>query len=308
MQLLAQDPAARPVSATAVVEKLRAIQLTRSQPNSPPSRGHRAVVTGVVAGAVIAGAALAYVIVGGIGSTTREPPGNPAQPAEKNPPGPDLLPRVKLDLDLVRHDPDRAVARWALQHLKACSISINERTAININERTVVKGVDQLPDERFTLKALDFRGSDVTDTDLAQLSKVKLSRLVNVDLQDTKFVTKACLAHLVEIPLDDLQLSGCRWVTSTEAKTLGRMKTLVHLFLSDTGIDDGGLRHLTQLKALRYLSLSGTGITDVGLETLKELRNLKALHLERVAGITRQGVESLQKTLPGCRIEHGLSP
>jgi len=68
-----------------------------------------------------------------------------------------------------------------------------------------------------------------------------------------------------------------------------------------TQTTDTSLVQLEQLTSLETLELSGTQITDAGLVHLKGLARLQALVLGNTQ-ITDAGVDTLQKTLPKCRI------
>ena len=66
------------------------------------------------------------------------------------------------------------------------------------------------------------------------------------------------------------------------------------LDLSDTQVDDSGLRFLEKLPSLQELYLNGTGITDAGLESLEGLRSLQVLHLSGTK-LTDAGLEHLER-------------
>jgi hypothetical protein len=251
VELLAKDPAARPGSAAAVADRLRALTLPPPPKGSarPPRR--LAIAGGVLASVLLAAAALWFA----------RTPGT----------GPAPAPAVRLDPKLVETDPDRAVAKWA-QELKAESITLNDW------EKDVKPG-EPLPDERFTLTALDFRGTLLTDDDLAQLRKVKLPSLSAVNLGGVETVTEASLEHLARYPLTDLTLPRNLHITEAGAKQLSEMTYLAHVFLA------------------------GTEMTDSGLVHLQRLRHLKILDIQDVRGISQEGVKRLRGALPACKVQ-----
>ena len=53
------------------------------------------------------------------------------------------------------------------------------------------------------------------------------------------------------------------------------------------------------------LDLREAKITNAGLKTLARMTSLKTVALNGARGISRAGVDELQKALPGCRIESG---
>ena len=82
---------------------------------------------------------------------------------------------------------------------------------------------------------------------------------------------------------------------------------LEELCLGGADITDEGLKHLQGFTRLRHLSLVGTDITDLGLEHLRGFDTLECLQLY-YTNVTPEGVRTLQKQLPNCRILYGIPP
>ncbi|MCH7728941.1 MAG: HEAT repeat domain-containing protein, partial [Planctomycetes bacterium] len=80
---------------------------------------------------------------------------------------------------------------------------------------------------------------------------------------------------------------------------LSRLETL---FLSSTNVTDAGLKCLQGLSRLETLDLSHTKVTDAGLKHLYPLKRLKYVGLMGTA-ITRKGAMSLQRAIPGIKID-----
>src|SRR5262249_38307848 len=127
VELLAKDPAARP-SAAAVRRRLGA--LAPAPARRPPRRRTAVLLGAALAGRLRAGAGVVGVLSGG-----RDPGPVANPPAAKNLP-PDPLPdgrdkkqapvqepRERLDPELLKTDPHRAVAEWALR-LKAYEVVV----------------------------------------------------------------------------------------------------------------------------------------------------------------------------------------
>jgi hypothetical protein len=124
------------------------------------------------------------------------------------------------------------------------------------------------------VKNVDFDGSLVTDADLVQVRG--LTHLEVLDLNRTN-VSDAGIVHL------------------------GGLTNLKWLRLYRTPVTDAGLAHMRGLTNLERLNLYGTQVTNVGLVHLTGLKKLEALDLNHTH-VNEDGVESLQKALPNCRI------
>ena len=65
--------------------------------------------------------------------------------------------------------------------------------------------------------------------------------------------------------------------------------------------DDKALEYVSNLPQLRELHLTSKGITDGGLTHLEHMSQLEMLSLCETQ-VTEQGVRTIQKALPNCRI------
>lgn len=115
-------------------------------------------------------------------------------------------------------------------------------------------------------------------------------------------------------------------VTDAELKELAGLSQLTSLNLSYTQVSDAGIKELVPLKSLTTLSLRGTKVTGIGFRALAPLKSLtsidlRATHvsdpgLREIGAIksltsldliaimgTVEGVNSLQRALPRCKIE-----
>jgi len=76
---------------------------------------------------------------------------------------------------------------------------------------------------------------------------------------------------------------------------------LTTIDLDRSQITDSAVESLSTLKHLRSLHLRGTAVTDAGLKFLEPHTGLQSLNLENT-DVSESGVETLQETLPNCRI------
>ncbi|MFT5525293.1 MAG: hypothetical protein ACI9HK_003260 [Pirellulaceae bacterium] len=112
--------------------------------------------------------------------------------------------------------------------------------------------------------------------------------------------------HLTEIPLEIGNLSnlislevGSRQLTVLPPD-IGNLTNLESMRLSFPQLQEfpAEIGNLTKLKAME---LTNDPITDTDLEIMKSLKNLERLHLSGTQ-VTKEGVESLQKSIPNCKI------
>ena len=90
-------------------------------------------------------------------------------------------------------------------------------------------------------------------------------------------------------------------ITDAGLKEVAKLQNLEVLRLGDTQITDKGLKDVAMLQKLTGLGLMHTKITDAGLKDVAKLQKLKTLSLIRTK-VTRTGVAELQKALPKCNI------
>jgi hypothetical protein len=114
-------------------------------------------------------------------------------------------------------------------------------------------------------------------------------------------MTDAGLAHLGRLTqLTRLSVWGPR-ITGEGLAQLQTLTGLKRLDLTRTRISDDYLDRFKAFPSMTYLGLAGAPVTDAGLEHLTGLKTLRDLDL-RDTRVTRQGVASFQKALPGARI------
>jgi hypothetical protein len=115
----------------------------------------------------------------------------------------------------------------------------------------------------------------IDDDGVAHLSCLR--KLKKLDLASTK-VTDHGLAYLSPlVELEDLNLDSCK-------------------------ISDAGIAHLAANQKLRKLILIGSDISDGSLPVLMRFKNLLVLDV-RGTRITPEGVVSLKRAVPECRID-----
>ena len=95
----------------------------------------------------------------------------------------------------------------------------------------------------FTVVALELRGPNINDSELAAIKWLTYTRWLDID---TTNVTDAGLVHL------------------------NGLTNLQRLNLIGTKVSDRGLEHLEVLTTLRWLNLSGTEVTDKGVKRLQQ--------------------------------------
>ena len=154
------------------------------------------------------------------------------------------------------------------------------------------------------LEVLVLAGTQVTDTGLAHLTKLK--SLVGLDLAICDGISDEGCKILGDMqPLIALVLNKTGFesnmITGKGLKWLSRLSQLRRLDLYGNGIDDSALVHLIPMKQLQELDLSLLPITDTGLATLKSLDQLRHLKLLYSTGFS--GPTITDKALPslaGC--------
>jgi hypothetical protein len=145
------------------------------------------------------------------------------------------------------------------------------------------------------LSLLDTHG--VTNDGLARLGGLTSLRIL--DMKATE-VTDTGLAHLNGFALDRLTLDDME-ITDDGVTILNGMSELTHLVLRNTRVTDAGLIRLKGIRGLKLLDLSGKQITDAGLLSLKELTNLKVIGLINTQ-VTDAGIAELKRALPKLEI------
>lgn len=156
-----------------------------------------------------------------------------------------------------------------------------------------------------------------TITDWQMLGLLK--NLMAIDLTGTSF-GPGDIAYLKDLPLRNIDFTGLKIASGLIG--VADMKTLHTLNLTETGLHDGdllrintriqdlslagcpisddGVKSLLRLKSLKCLNLRSTIINDDSIKYLAQMR-LESLNIQQTQ-ITRSGIGSLKKMLPGCII------
>ncbi len=87
-------------------------------------------------------------------------------------------------------------------------------------------------------------------------------------------------------------------------KHLSQLQNLTSLHLEKTRVGDAGLAHLKTLDHLEYLNLYDTRVNDGGLVHLERLKRLKQLYVWETQ-VSRAGAERLKDSLPGVVVNLG---
>jgi serine/threonine protein kinase/Leucine-rich repeat (LRR) protein len=203
-----------------------------------------------------------------------------------------------------------------LRSMKSLSDLGLEGTRVSDGDLKHVAGMRQLT-------GLNLADTRVRGPGLFHLRRMK--GLTSLDLGGLPMQNNA-ISHLKELTnLRYLRLSGSR-VTDGDLAALSGITNLHELLLRSTGVSGAGLKSLTWMAELEILDLEDTVVGDDGCKALSELSTLKSLNVQGSlvsdAGIplfsalrslesadlsgtkaTLQGVDSLRRALPNCKIE-----
>jgi len=113
---------------------------------------------------------------------------------------------------------------------------------------------------------------------------------------EPKAVAAAINQHKVVI----LRLNATA-LTDAGLAHVGKVSTLLRLYLEQTAVTDAGLQHLVGLKELEYLNLYGTAVSDTGLERLPALAKLKQVFVSQTR-VTPAGIAKLRQAVPGLQV------
>lgn len=154
-------------------------------------------------------------------------------------------------------------------------LSVGGRVRLSGENRDLTAAAD-LPQDRFTLAAVNLDGKNAADAGLAAFQGC--TKLTNLYLNNTQ-VTDAGLAYF----------RGCTGLTS--------------LSLGNTQVTDAGLATFQNCTGLKELILYGTGLTDAGLAAFQRCKELTVLKVQKTK-VTAKGVAEFHAAVPGCRIEY----
>jgi internalin A len=134
---------------------------------------------------------------------------------------------------------------------------------------------------------------------LKSMSGLKSLALCSMLISDDNLKYIASLSSIEHLAIEDSnKLSGIGFFY------LQDMPKLESLLLSESSINDLGMREIGKLLHLKRLVLSYTNITDIGIGSLKQLKSLEELSLNGT-NISIDKVKDLSFMLPKCRISFG---
>ena len=96
-------------------------------------------------------------------------------------------------------------------------------------------------------------------------------------------------------------------VTDKGAKHLSKLTKLEGLYLGETQVTNQTVTEIAHLSRLQKLWLHDLPITDEAIVHLSKLKRLKEIHIY-ATNISARGAQSLQKSLPKCRVIHEIFP
>ncbi len=122
------------------------------------------------------------------------------------------------------------------------------------------------------------------ETDDEFLTRLKtLPKLRKLDIEATKRVTPAGLAHLAELPaLEDLflyEVNAEAGLGDEALRVAAKIKTLRELGVAECEATDDGAKALEGMTYLKALRLSGNRLTDAAMKSLAGLTNLQRLDI-----------------------------
>jgi len=132
--------------------------------------------------------------------------------------------------------------------------------------------------------------------------KANLSGMTHFNVSKTKVTGKSIPVLAKNGNFTFLGLSALG-LSDKDVRPLSGMRQIKTLILDGNPLTSDGIRFVRGLAFLHGLSLNSTNVDDSSIATLKNCKALRFLSLAYTK-ISRQGLESLRKSLPNCRIEH----
>jgi Leucine-rich repeat (LRR) protein len=150
------------------------------------------------------------------------------------------------------------------------------------------------------LKKLRLSGTSIGDAMMSAISK--LTELEELDISGCRSLSTESIATIVELPkLSKLNLYDTP-ADDGVAGDLARVSSLLWLNLDKSGITDAGVPSLVGLKKIQFLHLGSTSITDEAADSLSKMNSLKELIVTRTK-MTQAGVDRISSSLSDCKIQ-----
>lgn len=140
------------------------------------------------------------------------------------------------------------------------------------------------------LRALSLEGCSVDDSGLQHLSGLTQLALLNLDQTQ---VSDVGLAHISKLPLRELSGLGTVILGPGLEKLQAARETLIALDLSETSLEDDGLKSISQFSRLQRLTLIRGDYTDAGLAALLPLKDLQVLNVSESHQLTPAAATTL---------------
>ncbi|MFA6239951.1 MAG: hypothetical protein WC655_03435 [Candidatus Hydrogenedentales bacterium] len=151
------------------------------------------------------------------------------------------------------------------------------------------------------LRDLQADGIGATDEWLAALSEHTEMKFLTLDYNTA--LTDAGLKHLGKLKsLVDLFVSYTV-LTDKGLAELQTIPTLERLWMEGTAISDSGMAGFSSMPQITGIGLAKTRITDKALEALKENKRLKKIDITACADLSDKAIQSLREALPNCTVE-----
>lgn len=267
-QLLEKEPDKRPKSAAEVVQRLAAPR--RSLPRAPVAVVACVLLAGLCAAPFVS-APRVGVAPDALAAKSAEPTGpgprsvpDLAAPQTVGPRAPALAPPPRAG------NPNRTAARTVL------ALGGGFRKDDTFGTTKLITTASDMPNDSFDLTCIVLDNKRLTDEALKPFEGL-------------------CQE------LRALGLANNR-ITDTGAAYFAAAKYLTHLYLyNNSGVTDAGIARFKDCNELLDVGFGGTALTDEGLKTIAGWSQLQRVTVTNTR-VTKEGVESLHRALPGCKI------
>lgn len=128
------------------------------------------------------------------------------------------------------------------------------------------------------LAHLRIRGRGIDDACLAEITKLKQLRILNVPRGS---FTDEGLVHLADLPDLEMFRFGSPHVSNDGMRTIARWPAIRMLHLIDVPITDQGLAELAKIERLQSLYVDGGEMTDAGWDALFKGRPRLHVHVNQ---------------------------